>query len=127
METKPTTAQLIAEGAKIKTRLATDTERLKEINAQLVKLAPGTHEGDEGASCQVIAPASAIKLDATKVDQVKEITGDDAFKKLFDRKVSFSAVKAFRELLAALVTGKRDQKKVLELTEQPGTTYVKWA
>lgn len=119
-------AALIGEGSRLKARISADSKRLKEIEGALVNLPPGTHEGENGAKCQVIAPAASIKLDSDDAETVKEAVGADAFSKLFDRVVSFKPVKSFRDILGALV-GKREQNKVLRLTEKPGTAYVKWA
>lgn len=119
-------ANLIARGAKLKASIAEQTKELKEIEADILRrCAPGKHQGDENTSCSVIAPAATIKLSTEDVDKVKELTGDETFKKLFERTVTFKPVKAFRDLLAALV-GKREQKKVLELTQGESTSYVKW-
>ena len=122
-----TTAALIAEGAALKAKIAKDSERLKEIaDAVIAKLPPGKHEGNDGAACTIIAPSPSVKPSAEDAEAVREIAGDDAFKKLFERVVSFKPVKAFREVLAA-ITDKRTTAKVLSLVEKDSTASVKWA
>ena len=126
--TLPAAVVLIDEGAEIKARIKADTERLKEIEATLMEsLAPGKHPGTDGVCCTIIAPESSLKLKSDDVDEVRATLGDDSFKKLFDRTVSFKPVKSFREVLAALADGKRVANKVLALMDTPSSPSVKWA
>jgi hypothetical protein len=117
---------LIAEGASLKSRITADTARLKEIEADLLRALPaGEHQGANGATCRIVTPGPAVKPDAEAVDAVRQVAGDDVFRKLFERAVSFKPVKAFREVLAA-ITDKRTTAKVLALVERESTPYVKW-
>lgn len=118
---------LIAEGASLKARIEADSKRLKEINDQLISELPaGKHEGNDGTACSIVVPSPSVKPSAEDIDAVRQLAGDEAFKKLFDRMVSFKPVKAFREVLGA-ITDKRTAGRVLSLVEKEATPYVKWA
>lgn len=121
-----TIAGLVSEGSVIKARMAADKRRLDEITALLTELDPGDYKGDNGEICKVIAPAAAIKVKDGEIEPAREICGDDAFKKLFDRAVSYSPVKAFRDVAAALLTPGK-VKRLVELLEKPAAKYVKWS
>lgn len=125
---KPITAEaLIEEGATLRNTIETSGKRLKEIEETLLSSLPsGKHDGANGTGCTIVAPSPSIKLGREDVDAVRELAGDEAFRKLFDRVVSYKPVKAFREVLAAVVVKKRPANGILKLTEKSSNPYVKW-
>lgn len=78
---------------------------------------------DEGARVTVTFPTAGIAcLQGEEDAALREITGA-AFGKLFEKRVTFSPVKSFREILSAVLP-KPKAKKVLALVESPSTPKV---
>lgn len=121
-----TISGLVTEGAAIKARAKADKKRLEEIEAQLIELGAGDYTGEGDTACKVIQPSPGIKVADGDIEPAREICGDEAFKKLFDRLVSYKPVKAFREVAEALLTAGK-VKKLVALVEKPASPYVKWS
>lgn len=121
-----TVKALVSEGSLLKSEIKAKSERLKQITDQLVELEAGDYTGEHGEICKVIQPGPGIKPNAADCEAARELCGDEAFKKLFDREVSYSPKKAFRDLAAALLTPAK-AAKVIALCEKVSTAFVKWS
>jgi threonine aldolase len=119
------TTTLVEAGAKLKAEIRTKQDALKEIEAHLIERGAGTYEGAAGESCTVIVPNPVIKPTADEIEAAREAAGDAA-DKLFTKVVSYAPVKAFREVVAALLS-KAKAKKLIALCEKTSSPFVKWA
>lgn len=117
--------QLVAEGAQLRDRMAADKKRLDEINSALIDLG-GSHEHD-GHKALVITPSDSVTFpkDAEDQEKARSLAGD-AFAKLFEKTISFSPTKAFREVAAAVLT-KSQAAKLIDLCSVAKSPYVKWS
>jgi|GEM_PF-4238153 hypothetical protein len=75
-------------------------------------------------SLAVSWPAPSIKVDASKIDQIRTVAGD-AFAKLFTKVVRFDPVKSFRDVAAAVLTPAK-AKKLVGMCEVAGAPRVKF-
>lgn len=115
---------LVDEGSALDLRIKADQTRLKDIKAELCKLAPGEYLGGSGRRALVVQPSPGIKPPDEAIATVREMIGDEAvFKKLFERVNTWKAVKAFREVAIALM-GAKKAPKVIELCEVEAEPYV---
>jgi len=123
-------SKLVDEAGALDAECKEKSKRLAEIKRLLqaeAEARPDAHQAGgkggmhwifDGEKHQVAVtfPDPSISLREDAVTAVKEIAGED-FPQLFDREVSFKPVKAFREILSALLT-KAKAKKLLKLCEQ---------
>lgn len=119
-------AALVADGAELDSKIKAQSERLKEIKAQLVALPPAIYAADNGRTAQVIAPSPAIKPKEEAIDAAREEIGDEPlFKKLFERVVTWRPVdaKSFRRVAAAILP-KGKVARVIDLCEVESQPYV---
>jgi len=118
-------AELVTEGSTLRAEIEVSNARLKEINAALIAQGSGKYADPDGNEANVIIPGPGVKPTQEDIDEVRQITGDDLFKKLFERVVSFKAVKSFAEVAKALLTPAK-LRRVTELVTKESTPYVKW-
>lgn len=119
---KDETVSLVNEAARLDARIKGDSDRLKELKAQLSKLPPGTYLGDNGAKALVIQPEPGIRPAADAIAKAMELVGDLS-KKLFTRTVVIKPVKDFRAAARAALTPAKAEK-VIALCEVAGAPYV---
>lgn len=115
---------LVSEGHKLKETIKLSGSRLKEIESALIEAGIGDHVDGDGHVAKVIQPSSAITTPAD-LDTVRDLLGD-AFSKAFEKSISFKPVKAFKEVVGALLD-KRKAAKVIAACEVEKSAYVKWA
>ncbi len=125
---KITLCDLIDEAHEIKGRIAAEEKRLKAICEQLLAShEPGEYSGTDDRRARVFAPGAEIKLADSDLDATREaVGGDDNFKALFERNVTFKPKKGFREIAGAILK-KPALKKLFALVEKQKAPFVKFS
>lgn len=120
-------AKLVTRGHALKGEINERTTELKEIEAQLIeKHGAGSLQGAGAAQCTVIIPNAGIKPDAAAIEACQSVAGAAAFKKLFEKVVTFKPVASFGAVAAALLSPAK-AAKVIGLCEKSSSPFVKWA
>lgn len=133
--------QLITEAVALDRQIATNTDRLKEIKAQLATEAESrpelsaptegggtstTIEGLDGCICRVTEAGrtlkSSIKAEGKDIEKVKEAAGK-FFGQLFAPVLAYKPVEKFREQAEAHLDT-RAAAKLIKLIENPGKVTV---
>lgn len=124
---KSEVSDLVDEGVRVQASMKENKKRLEEISAELIARGAGEHTGTDGRKANVIFPSAAVKTpkDEESLARVKKLTGT-LFAKLFDKKTTFSPVKSFRDVAAALLTPAKASKVIAECEEEP-KAYVKFS
>ena len=116
---------LLRRGLAIKAEQKKLSAELEEINQALISLGSRNVSADGVGQATVIIPAPKFAPEPGDIEEVRDLIGDDAFKKLFDRAVVYTAKKAARHIAPALLTpAKLD--KFLAVCEKPLKPYVIW-
>lgn len=98
-------------------------ETLKKIKAKLIELGAGDHKGVCGKA-SVIEPGPSIKATEVAMEYANGKLDKTQFAKLFERKLTFAPVKAFRDVARALLKPAQAEKLITTF-EAPSTAYVK--
>lgn len=114
------TAKLRAEGASLKANIKAASERLKEIETELLKDGPQKYEECTvvGESTQVIVP------EGDDDEQVKKFAGEH-YGKLFERVTSWKCVKGFKDVVTAIFPA-RTADAILKRCTKTKAGFVKW-
>ncbi len=120
-------SDLVDEGVRLQASMKENKKRLEEITSELIKRGAGEHTGTAGRKALVICPSAAVKTpkDDDSLARVRKLAGS-LFSKLFDKKVSYTPVKSFREVAAAVLTPAKAAKVIAECEEEP-KSYVKFS
>jgi len=122
----PTAAE-VSEAAALHREIAAKTKRLAELKERLVAAGPGDYVGAEGEVAKVIFPAPSIKPDEEAIGVVRECVPAATFKKLFSKVTVLRPVKAFRELVGALVDDKPLARKIVAVCESETSPQVRFS
>lgn len=118
--------QLIRRGRDLDQQIKEASEELKKIKGELIAAGAGEHEGTDGAKALVIFPSPSIKPGVDDVTEARRLLTPKQFGKLFIETVTVTAVKAFREVAAAVLEEKK-AREVIELCEKDGSPQVRFS
>lgn len=122
----PQAVALIIEGHALRAEIAERQERLKAIEGQLWEtlVEPGTYSTPAG-SIALVSPGPKLTTTDEAIETARKLCPKTIFGKLFERSVSYSPVKAFRDLAAALLTPAKS-RDLIAAFEQDSSKYCKW-
>lgn len=123
----PDLASIIRRGRDLDAEIKTQTEELKKIKAMLVAAGAGEHLGTDGSKALVIYPSPSIKPDEEALGFVKKNVSPKIFGKLFVEVTTWAPVKAFREVLAALVESEDKRGEIIAACEKEGSPQVRFS
>ena len=120
-------AALIRRGRDLDAEIKAKTEELKKIKAACVAAGAGEHIGTDGAKALVIFPSPSIKPDEEAIGFVKKVVSPKIFGKLFVEVTTWTPVKAFREVLAAVVESADKREEIIDACEKESAAQVRFS
>jgi len=90
----------------------------------LVQKGKGALRGANGETIQVIYPDPKIQVQADKIELIKERIGEENFKTLIERVVTWKPVKSCRDVANRVLT-KLQLRQFLGLTESECAPYIR--
>ena len=114
------TAKLRAEGASLKANIKAASERLKEIETELLKDGPQKYE-----ECTVVGESTQVIVPEGDDDEAVQKFAGEHYDKLFERVTSYKCVKGYKDVVTALFPT-RTAAAILNRCTKTKSGFVKW-